>query len=237
MLGQLGEKLSFMDFRSDPFQFRDTLFGANLGDVIASASPVIAREGNMLPLQTHGWPINHKFAQPAAEKIHTMGLRIFRLSIHLFHKEFDKPTVSQETSDLYSDRFARAINLLLPKRIAFRYDNYNRTLFNRSLGATSRFYQKYVQPRLLPELASDYSIWENEGWPHLFSEENVTLELAQKCFQGYLYEKEHLTENIASNFVRGNRKESALVFYPDGFYSLFKSNGENSFTHLLGKLL
>ena len=236
VLGQFEARLRFMDYRSDPFQYRDVLFGANLGDAITSALDDLALNGNVLPLQTHGWPAHHKFAQPAAEKIHQMGLRIQRLSIHLFHKEFEKAKVSPDTYALYAERFARAINLLRPATIALRYDNYDRTNQKRSLGATARFYHDYVQPRLLPVLEGDYRIWVNEGWPHIASKGKVKLECSQNSFQGLLYENEHFTDNAIQYFVRADKNESALVVYPDGMYSLFKSNGQNSLSHQLGNL-
>ena len=236
ILGQLEAGLRFMDYRSDPFQYRDVLFGANLGDAVTAALDDLAMKGNILPLQTHGWQANHKFAHPAAEKIHQMGLRIERLSIHLFHREFDKLPVTQATFDLYAERFARAINLLRPASIAFRYDNYARTKVNHSLGATARFYLNHVHPRLSSELKSDYEVWLNEGWPHLVLQGKIKLEYAQNCFQGHLYESEHLTDDAAQHFVKGDKKGSALVVYPDGMYSLFKSNGNNSLSHQLGNL-
>jgi len=226
----------FMDYRSDPFQYRDVLFGANLGDAVAAALDALFMKGNIVPLQTHGWPANHKFAQPAAEKLHQMGLRIQRLSIHLFHREFDKLPVTQATFDLYAERFARAINLLKPATIAFRYDNYDRTNEKRSLGATARFYHDYVQPRLSPVLEGDYRIWVNEGWPHIASKGKVKLECSQNSFQGLLYENERFTDNAIHNFVREDKEESALVVYPDGSFSLFKSNGKKSVSHQLGNL-
>jgi hypothetical protein len=236
VLGQFEARLRFMDYRSDPFQYRDVLFGANLGDAITSALDDLALNGNVLPLQTHGWPAHHKFAQPAAEKIHQMGLRIQRLSIHLFHKEFERAKVSPDTYELYAERFARAINLLRPTTIAFRYDNFDRINQKRSLGATARFYQEFVQPRLSPELESNYRIWINEGWPHLVCEDKVRLEFSHNSFQEYLYASEHLADEATTLFVKEEKKEAALVVYPDGMYSLFKSDGKNSIKHQLGNL-
>lgn len=63
----MGGRMELVDNRSDPLQYRDVKFGADMGDVVKATQDVLLTNKGALP-QTHGWPSGHKYAQPAAKK-------------------------------------------------------------------------------------------------------------------------------------------------------------------------
>ncbi|MFA5811025.1 MAG: hypothetical protein WC956_01680 [bacterium] len=141
---------------SDPMQYRDTVFGADLGDVMRSVKDIY-RHDMLYCFQTHGWPRGHRFARSAAEKLYRMGFEAWRISVHLFHREFFDPAPAPEVFDRYAAQFIEAISLLRPEKIVLygyqeRYTKF--PIWDHF--AIERFFYERIYPHLDEKLRARY---------------------------------------------------------------------------------
>ena len=140
--------------RSEPLQYRDTVFGVNLADVVKSNDKL-----SLYFSSTHGWPEGEKYAQAAAERLSKQGKTFRSMSLHLFHEEFLTPEVPAETFDKYTRQFIRAIMLLRPKTIGLRGlwgVGAPRGLEHLSLDFAAKLFMESILPHLPAELQARY---------------------------------------------------------------------------------
>ena len=115
-------KIRFNTVRIEILHYGDPFWKADFGDVYKASHDVLsAYTFGAAALQTHGSPHTLKNALATYKKLSSMGIEIRRLSVHLFHKEFNGPDrPSEEILNEYAARFIEAIEYLKPAKIALR---------------------------------------------------------------------------------------------------------------------
>ncbi len=155
-----GVEIEFDAEHIDPFHYSDAAWGADFGDVhlaTRSAQP----DSHSRSYQTHGAPPWHEYAYSAYRKLHDAGEEISRVSVHLFHKEFNGPEKPEE-ADLarYARQFIDAITYLRPYHIVVRgFDSEHEKGNPRwlALDHAKQFFLDRVYPELPPDLKQRYS--------------------------------------------------------------------------------
>ena len=213
----IGGKISFDIRRTDPLLYRGILFGTNFGDLLEVIQdifePFLCRHRF---LSSHGWPKNYKFAQAAAEKMNQIGIGVEQFSLHLFHREFQQPIISETVLDEYAERFAQAIILLRPCHISLLGTQearvYNAALENIpppfTLAFVKRFFRERVLPRLIPELRQKY-----EGHKEAVRERKV-ISFGSGLYAGFKRDRLPRCNNCEE------MPGAVMIIYPDGSYSL-----------------
>lgn len=140
--------------RSEPLQYRDAAFGANLSDILKNSDGL-----ELYCPSTHGWPEKEKYARAAAEEIKRQGIAFEAVSVHLLHDELLRPDVPAEIYEKYTRRFVEAISLLRPRKIGLRGlrgRDVPAELGHLSLGSVANFFHESVMPNLPTELQSRF---------------------------------------------------------------------------------
>ena len=159
----VGGKMLLNFNQSECFDWRDSAFDADLGDIFNQLMGQIVFDGERGLLQTHGWWENNPYAQSAAEKISPLvkdldsPLTFHRVTVNFQHREFLDPDVTPETLTRWIDRFVQAITMLHPNSV--RVAAASEMAFARGrriLPLTYDFASEVWRKRILPEVIARY---------------------------------------------------------------------------------
>jgi hypothetical protein len=210
---EVGGKINLNFSRSDPFQYRDTKFGAHFGNVLEAAQDVLDPESY---IQTHGWPRNHRFARAAAEHLNQHGIRIDRVSVHFFHQVFVEGRAREVDYDRYAERFIQAINLVRPRYVALRGIDRQSKGDPHTLLFVRSFFKEKVLPHVRPDLQG---LYKDEF------EESRTID-REGAYYYKVTQAERLGESVEFGPypLRSNLLVGRFNVFPDGSFAFYNGN-------------
>jgi len=200
---------------SDPFQWRDSYYDADFGDLAIRLREMGVPFGTQATLGF--WPGN-VYAEEAAVK--SRGIIGSRLSVHLFHKIlFPTPDhqPSEKALDKWAERFAHSISLLKPTAFNCLADNDSGNPY-----WTKDYLKAFIEDRIIPRIRADIR---ERYIPERRRDERTDMELICK---GFLY---FFTLSRRFNWDIERAKEVIQVLKEAGYICDEGSKYDNTITN------